>query len=683
MAVLKSYPALSSRFFGAALMLALPWATARFCAVALLLLMVLATGARAHHDGTMHPDEVSITGTPTQGQTLTLDISGVSGTPVVIQMRWRRDGNIISGASGREYTLTQADVGKGIAATLVYRRNPNVGVSFLDSASVGPVANINDAPTISGTPNTTVEEGSDYSFTPTGEDIDDDDTLIYSITNRPSWATFSTATGTLTGTPGDDDVGDYENIVIGVRDGNIEAPIELAAFNIAVTKIADAGEPQTVDEGEEVTLDGSGSSGLPGDGRTYAWTQTDGTPVTLTGADTITATFIAPIRQAEDDGELEFELIVTDPDGDVSTASVIITVTSRVSVQETVDSINWFMEMRTRLILANQPDASRRIDRLRSGVGSEQLSFATGDLPKLMPIDFNPLDLGSGNYKFATSLDQITRAADHLQVAQGGAVAHERRRFDVWVEGSFHKFNGGAGSDGDFAIAHLGVDYLMSPDLLVGGMLQYDRLTGSNDNDNSRTEGTGWMVGPYVTARLQENLYLDARVAGGTSDNDVTPVGTYTDNFKSTRWLADVGLSGVFTHDQWTLRPNAALSWLADKQKSYTGTLGDRVPGQTVSQGQVRFGPTISTQFTAANGWVYEPSLTLDAIYSHTDTSGGGGFLTTTAGDGDGWRARVAPGISMTDPEGGTRLSLSGTYDGIGQSGYEAWGLGVKLNMKF
>ncbi len=458
----------------------------------------------------------------------------------------------------------------------------------------------------------------------------------------------------------------------------------------ATIATADAGPSQTVNEGDTVTLDGSGSSD-PAVSNTvvYLWAQTGGTPVTLTGADTVTATFIAPVRRTADDGEFEFTLTVTDPDGDVSTDTVAISVSTDASVQKTVETINRFMETRTRLILANQPDASRRIDRLRSGVGPEQLSFATGEINKLMPVDFNLRDLVSGTYKFATSLDQVTRAAAHLevmqggQVAQGGTAAHERRRLDVWVEGGFHRFNGGAGSDGDFAIVHLGADYLVSPGLLVGAVVQYDSLTDSNDGDNSRIDGKGWLAGPYVTARLQENLYLDARVAGGASDNDVTPTGAYTDNFKSTRWLADVSLSGVFTHDQWTLRPNAALSWLADKQKSYTGTLGDTIPGQTVSQGQFRFGPTVSRWFLGDNGWRYEPTLTLDAIYSHADTSGGGGFLTTTAGDGDGWRARVAPGISMTDPEGARRLSLTGNYDGIGQSDYEAWGLGVKLNMKF
>ncbi len=459
----------------------------------------------------------------------------------------------------------------------------------------------------------------------------------------------------------------------------------------ATTAIADAGSNQTVNEGDTVTLDGSSSdSSDPAMSNTvsYSWEQTAGTPVTLTGARTVTATFTAPMRQTAEDGELEFTLTVTDgPDGpgdvrpDVSEATVIISVSTDVSVQKTVDTINQFMEMRTRLILANQPDASRRIDRLRSGVGSEQLSFATGEINKFMPVDFNLRSLlDSGSYDFATSLDQVTRAAAHLQVAQGEGVSHERRRLDVWVEGSFHKFNGGAGSDGDFAIAHLGIDYLFSPALLVGAVLQYDRLIDNNDGEGTRTEGTGWMAGPYVTVRLQENLYLDTRVAGGTSENDVTATGSYTDSFTSTRWLADLSLSGVFTRGQWTLRPNAALSWLEDEQEAYTSTLGDTVPSQTISQGQFRFGPTISRRFLSDDGWHYEPTFTLDAIYNHANARGA--TLTTAGQEENGWRARVKPGISMTSPDG-ARLSLTGTYDGIGQSDFEAWGLGLNLDVKF
>jgi mannan endo-1,4-beta-mannosidase len=55
----------------------------------------------------------------------------------------------------------------------------------------------------------------------------------YSIQNKPTWATFNTATGALQGTPRAADVGKYPNVVISASDGASTA--SLPAFNITVT----------------------------------------------------------------------------------------------------------------------------------------------------------------------------------------------------------------------------------------------------------------------------------------------------------------------------------------------------------------------------------------------------------------------------------------------------------------
>ena len=93
----------------------------------------------------------------------------------------------------------------------------------------------NTPPTISGTPPTSVLEGVLYSFTPTANDADDDP-LTFSIANEPSWATFSTSTGRLSGTPDAGDVGTYSNIGISVSDGTASA--SLSPFTITVTALA-------------------------------------------------------------------------------------------------------------------------------------------------------------------------------------------------------------------------------------------------------------------------------------------------------------------------------------------------------------------------------------------------------------------------------------------------------------
>ncbi len=69
---------------------------------------------------------------------------------------------------------------------------------------------------------------------------------------------------------------------------------------------ADAGDPQSVDAGASVTLDGSGSSDPDGDTLAYQWTAPDS--VTLTGANTASPTFTAPSTA----GSLTFQLTVSD-----------------------------------------------------------------------------------------------------------------------------------------------------------------------------------------------------------------------------------------------------------------------------------------------------------------------------------------------------------------------------------
>ena len=92
---------------------------------------------------------------------------------------------------------------------------------------------VNNAPTISGAPSTSVAAGSNYSFTPTAADVDAGTTLVFSITNKPAWAAFSTSTGALTGTPAAADAGTTNGIMISVSDGSLSA--SLPAFNLTVT----------------------------------------------------------------------------------------------------------------------------------------------------------------------------------------------------------------------------------------------------------------------------------------------------------------------------------------------------------------------------------------------------------------------------------------------------------------
>jgi hypothetical protein len=101
----------------------------------------------------------------------------------------------------------------------------------------------NRAPTISGSPSASATAGAAYSFTPTAADLDNN-TLTFSITNKPSWATFSTSTGALSGTPAAGDVGTSGSITITVSDGTLTAA--LANFTITVAAAAAGNTAPTI-----------------------------------------------------------------------------------------------------------------------------------------------------------------------------------------------------------------------------------------------------------------------------------------------------------------------------------------------------------------------------------------------------------------------------------------------------
>ena len=122
------------------------------------------------------------------------------------------------------------DVGQW--GSVVISVSDSVKTVSLPAFSIVVSSTPNSAPTISGTPATTVTEGAVYSFVPTANDADGD-TLSFSVSNLPSWASFTPATGALTGTPGAQDVGQWNSIVISASDGM--ETVSLPAFAIIVS----------------------------------------------------------------------------------------------------------------------------------------------------------------------------------------------------------------------------------------------------------------------------------------------------------------------------------------------------------------------------------------------------------------------------------------------------------------
>jgi outer membrane autotransporter protein len=150
---------------------------------------------------------------------------------------------------------------------------------------------------------------------------------------------------------------------------------------------------------------------------------------------------------------------------------------------------------------------------------------------------------------------------------------------------------------------------------------------------------------------------------------------TYTDTFKSSRWLASTALSGRWTDGRWTFRPSASVSYIEDKSQGYNDTFGTFIPSVKSQLGQAKIGPEISYKFKGLEDLVLEPRVGAQLIWNFAGgaTAAGIDLNGSDAAGPSGVRGRTELGVRATGSSG-VSLDVSGSYDGIGTSGYSAIG---------
>ena len=275
---------------------------------------------------------------------VTLDGSGSSDSDGTIEkyawtLTTSNDDVTLSGEDTATASFTAPDVDAD--TELVFRltvtdndgatATDDVTITVTDSAggtNVDPVADAGD--------DQEVDEGDEVTLVGSGSDSDGTiASYDWALTTANDDVTLSgadTATASFTAPEVDEDTALVFRLTVTDNDGATatdDVTITIADTGSGggddnVRPTADAGEDQEVDEGDEVTLAGSGSDS---DGTivSYEWTHTtsnDG--VELSGADTATASFTAP--EVDQDTELAFRLTVTDDDGATGISDTYVTV---------------------------------------------------------------------------------------------------------------------------------------------------------------------------------------------------------------------------------------------------------------------------------------------------------------------------------------------------------------------
>ena len=362
--------------------------------------------------------------------------------------------------------------------------------------------------------------------------------------------------------------------------------------------------------------------------------------------------------------------VAVDAAGNGNTAAAQVTVRNTV-VEDTQRTVATFMHNRAYHMLANQPKIGGLLNGSNLGGG--------GSLGNL-DVDGNE---GNLRLSFASSLSQLRqksksgkRIDNAFPVDSASSTYGEAHNFDIWTEvyGSSSRVGN---ADSDLWVGYFGAHYFVSPDFILGALVQVDWSSETNSNTNTSADGMGWMIGPYIAGRIAgKQLSYEARVAWGRSDNNVTPNGSYTDEFETERFLASAKISGSYKLGSLTMVPEAGVTWFEEDQGAYTDSLGNLIPQQTVSLGEFKFGPSFTYDIKLENGSLLQPSFGISGVQNFGIKQG---ILTQGAVLGsEDLRARLDAGIAVSNSYG-WNLAFSGFYDGVGLANYDAYGGSVKL----
>ena len=199
---------------------------------------------------------VTVSGTATQGETLTAVTSTISDEDGLgdFSYQWFAGDVAITNATESTLTLSQAEVDKVITVKVSYTDGYGASEELTSSASAA-VVNVNDAPTISTTASlTTAEDTATAAIAFSGTDLDGD-TLNFSFSDPAKGSVVNNNDGTFTYTPDANENG-ADSFTLTVNDGTVDVSQTIDVAIIEKTYTVTVGSAVT-GSGNRYFIDGS------------------------------------------------------------------------------------------------------------------------------------------------------------------------------------------------------------------------------------------------------------------------------------------------------------------------------------------------------------------------------------------------------------------------------------------
>jgi len=396
----------------------------------------------------------------------------------------------------------------------------------------------------------------------------------------------------------------------------------------------------------QVMLQAEDMIGFSSHGAVISLVDGAGAPAALMDAGGTTTTFKVPVN-----GLYTFRFV-----GEQGAAA---TVAASCTSKRTQAANAAFLDRRKALLSAREPDRLR-IDRAPTPI-------ANPDKPLSSTVDLGD-DGRAKNVEFSVSLSEIA-AATHGAKLEPGII-------DFWLEGRMQNYAAASSlssgeTGGNLGVLYFGTRSMVTPDIMMGALAQFDRGTETAAHDSPSMAARGWMVGPYMSMKLGSGVVFDGRAAWGQTANVVSSADI--DDSLTARRLVRGKLTGTREYSGWKVAPSVGLVYIEDAVRD--GTTGGM---KGAGSGKVEVLPEVSRRFNLDSTTFIEPRAAVGAFVGFDDL----GVLNPTVSSArpTDVQLKAEAGVALGVKDGSTLQATGGVESGAA-NGPENWRGRLQLNM--
>ena len=332
--------------------------------------------------------------TVNEGDILTLN--GTASDPEGDQLTylWSHDSVLpitVSNATSQLTTFTAPAVDSDVTVTFVLSVSDGTNTDVTDQVTI-TIQDVptNNPPTVDAGQDQTVDEGDVVTLSGTASDPEGDQLTYLWSHDSVLPITVSNATSqltTFTAPAVDSDV--TVTFVLSVSDGtntDVTDQVTITIQDVPTNNppTVDAGQDQTVNEGDILTLNGTASD-ADGDAMIYLWSHDSDLEITLDNPSSVSVSFTVP--QVTSNATITFTMTVTDKHNATGSDAVVISILD-IPADDSQDPIADQFQKNTVVWNMSDPHGSRDIIRITLSSAAPGTIHATWDVPSEAPANY-------------------------------------------------------------------------------------------------------------------------------------------------------------------------------------------------------------------------------------------------------------------------------------------------------